>query len=380
MKKFQCIEKKDVHLLVIDDYGMTWLDFCIPKKYKFSVVKINNVIPYVGSFSFFYSLIESITNTGFKSTSLLSAIVKELNPKVIITHTDDNRFMGVLQSLFPDLLIISIQNGTRKKSDFNFKVSNGQFNFPHFFAFGSYELSLMRQLGANVKKYYSYGSFKMGIFLTHYYQKKKQSNKLTKICLISQYVEGIFKSPKGFEINDVDSHLLACRTLSDFAKNNNVTIEIAMRYEISSKEYKSELNFYKEIFGKNSVSYSKRVRSKMTSYQIAMDSDLIIAFHSSLLLELMGVGKKVLFYGNIDKSLRDFLGYKDFFDLLPKEILLDSWSYDEFDKKIKSLLNMKSKDYDQKIKGAKSLFMNFGEVFPHEIIYKAIEKRCSKLN
>mgnify|MGYP001258364831 CR=1 FL=1 len=196
-----------------------------------------------------------------------------------------------------------------------------------------------------------------------------------KICLISQYVESIFKSPKGFEINDIDSHLMACNLLSEFSKINNVKIDIAMRSEISSKEYQSELNFYKEIFGKNSVSYSKRVRFKMTSYQIAMDSDLIIAFHSSLLVEVMGVGKKVLFYGNIDKALRDFLGYKDFFDLLAREIILDSWSHDEFDKKIKSLLNMESKDYDQKIKGAKSLFMNFGEEFPHELIYKAIEKR-----
>ncbi len=109
-------------MVIIDHSGSEWLKYCIPRECNSFIVKIHNVLPLVKSFSFLYNILRSVVKTGFTGTSLLSAIILELKPRVVITHCDDNKFMGALQTIFPDVLIISVQNGTRSVSDLSFEL------------------------------------------------------------------------------------------------------------------------------------------------------------------------------------------------------------------------------------------------------------------
>jgi len=367
-------------VVIIGDNGIDWLEYCMPEKYESCVVKIDNALPFILSFSFLYNILRSVVKTGFTGTSLLSAIVLELKPKVIITYIDDNKFMGELQAIFPHILIISVQNGTRSISDLSFGLRRGCLGFPHYFGFGGYELSVMDLLGVGVKRYYSVGSIKMGIFLSYYYKPKYLLNKKN-ICFISQYVSSVYNSsalPGSMDARDLAGFQEICKLLSKFSRKNNIKIRIAMRNHISSKSYQDELNFYQEAFDEGVMEICQRDRLTMSSYQVGMDSDLIIAYHSTLLFELLGADKKILSYGNVDKKFRDMLSCNNLFDVMPSEFLLDSWGYESFEEKVNLLLNMNEFDFLNKAKIAKEHYMNFSDKYPHQVIHNMIQEKCKQ--
>ncbi len=280
-----------------------------------------------------------------------------------------------LQTIFPDILAISVQNGTRSISDLSFGLRRGCLGFPHYFGFGGYELSVMDLLGVGVKRYYSVGSIKMGIFLSYYYKPKYLLNKKN-ICFISQYVSSIAYSSDPIDVKDMIILQEICKLLSKFSRKNNIKIRIAMRNHISSKSYQDELNFYQEAFDEGVMEICQRDRLTMSSYQVGMDSELIIAFHSTLLFELFGAGKKILCYGNVDKEFRDMLDCHYLFDEMPNEFLLDNWDYSEFENKTNLLLNMDNYEFSSKAKNAKKYYMNFNGDYPHQIIYDMIQDKC----
>jgi len=185
MRRMEGLTNEQQDIIIIDNNGVEWLKYCLPKYCTYSVVKIHNAIPFVKSFSFFSSLFKCIVKHGVNSTSLLSTIISELKPKVVITFIDNNSFMGEIQSLFPDLLVISIQNGIRGPG---FQEHESRILiYPHYFGFGDYEFNTMKKKNKIVKKYYSQGSFKMGVFLTNLYKPIEKDGDTKKICFISQW-------------------------------------------------------------------------------------------------------------------------------------------------------------------------------------------------
>jgi len=322
------------------------------------------LIPLVKSFSFFYSVVICIYKYGINSISLLSAIVLDLKPKVIVTFVDNNTFMGELQDLFPDKLVISVQNGMRRESDPTF---DNFCKFPNYFGFGEHMLHTLQDKRCCIDKYYSVGSLKLGVFLSEFYEKKIEKEQCLVVCLISQYVLDFDQSHNVKHVKYIDSLRRMCRVLADFS-NNNVTIHVAMRSELNSKCYKHERTFFKEFFHNCNVVYFANKYNTMLSYQIGMDADIIVGLHSTLLYELFGVGKRVILFGQVDQELVDMLGCRSRFDFMPKECLLDSWSSDEFGNKMKLLIEMSDDYFLNKTKDERRYYMNFGDEYPHKVI------------
>ena len=113
MKKFEKIVKKKYDVLIIDHAGKEWLRYCIPKDYTSFVVDTSNAIPFIKNVYFLYNFFIHFFKNRLVGVSLLSAIILELKPKVVITFIDNNSFMGKLQTIFPEILVISVQNGVR---------------------------------------------------------------------------------------------------------------------------------------------------------------------------------------------------------------------------------------------------------------------------
>ena len=109
MRKFSVIKKTKCDVAVIDRSGDEWLKYCIPENLSVSSIDIHNSLPIVASFSFAYNVIRIIKQNGINGVSLLSVVISELQPKVVLTLSDNNSFMGELQSAFPDILFISVQ-------------------------------------------------------------------------------------------------------------------------------------------------------------------------------------------------------------------------------------------------------------------------------
>ena len=375
MRKLEKIVKKKYDIVIIDHVGSEWLEYCIPEECTYFTIKIRSTIPYIKSFSFLYNLFRVRGKEArLASITLLSAIILELKPKVVITFIDNNSFMGVLQTLFPEILVVSVQNGIRF-NDPNFESRGKYFSFPHYFGFGNHEFNMMKSKNASVKKYYSKGSLKMGAFLSHLYTPLVQSNNIKTICLISQY-KGLYSNSSDLSTTKFVSTLeKICSFLSEFSQNNNVNISIAMRCEINSEAYEYELKFYKDFFGSN-AEYFANDRLNMSSYQLGMDAELIVGFHSTLLFELFGVGKKVLFCGSASTELSGGWNDQDQFKFLPNEVLLNQWSYEEFKEKAYALLEMSSRSFLDKTEEPKKHYMNFGDEYPHQIIHNAIQSKC----
>jgi len=371
MRNLISASKKQCDIVIIDNIGSEWLKYSIPKECSYSIINIHHAIPFVKSFSFFRSLFKNIVKNGVNGTSLLSAIVLEVKPKIVITFVDNNRFMGEMQSFFPDILMISIQNGIRGPGfqEYESKI----LSYPHYFGFGDYEFDEMKKKNKTVKKYYSQGSFKMGIFLTDLYKSKKKDGNTKNICFISQW------HPAG--INEIfDQYLLAyqeiCKLLSRFSQEKNIEIIIATRKGFGNKDYQEERDFFENLFIHGNVSYSTNDRLNMTSYQVAMDSNLTIGFDSTLIFELLGARKKILHCGSANKNFSKIYSNEDQCSFLPNEILLNRVDYNEFKNKVCVLLEMDYSEYVDKTKDSVKYYMNFGNKYPHQVVRDMIQEKC----
>jgi len=375
MRKLEGVKKDKYDILIIDHNGIEWLKYCIPEQFTSSVIRTHQSLPFVKSFTFIVRVFQCIARWGINSVSLMSAITKELQPKVIITFIDNNKFMGVLQSIFPDILCISIQNGVRGLGFQEYE--DAILSYPHYFGFGDYESEVITRKNKTVEKYYSKGSFKMGVFLVNLYKPKNREERFAKrICVISQWHK-VGVSPL------FDQYLIAyqniCKLLSRFSSEFEVDVVIAARKGKHSdrEDCQNELGFFQAIFGDN-MTYVPNDRLRMSSYSEAMDSDLNIGFDSTLLFELLGTKKKVFACGSADKEFSYDFNNIDQISSLPDETVLNNIDYEEFKSKVLNLLEMSNKEYINITAEARKYYMNFGNEYPHQIIYNMIQERCEQ--
>jgi len=373
LRKLEAIDKTNFDVLIVDHVGSEWLEHCIPEKCNWYTLKVRGVIPFVKSFSFFYYVIACVIKYGVNSVSLLSAIILDLKPRVVITFIDNNTFMGRLQEIFPDVLVISVQNGMRREGDPTIATCS---SFPNYFGFGEHMLHMIKSYNCSVVKYYPVGSLKLGIFLSSIYRKKTEKKRGFVICFISQYVPEIAKSSDRKSVKYMESFRRMCEVLVHFSKNKDVIIDVAMRSELVSAGYQEELNFFRESLDSCNVVFHANEHSQMHSYQKGLDADLVLGFHSTLLYELFGVGKKVILFGQVDPELVSMLGCKSMFDNMPNECLLNSWSFEEFRAKVELLTSMSDRNYFNETQRARKYHMKFGDKYPHQVIYNLIKEKC----
>lgn len=385
MRKLEGITRKSYEILILSNINIEWLKYCLPKNFSFFAFEFSNRFNYVKSFSFFIKLLLYISRHGINSISLFSAIISEIKPKVVITYIDNNKFMGPLQTIFPNILFISVQNAMRW-ADYTYYPMKEYFNFPHYFGFGNRELELMETSNATVKKYYSVGSLKMGIFLSNFYNSRKKHSFGNYILFISGYGSRLVNScdPEFAEIRMITKKI--CRNLIKFKKENNVNIVIEMRSNFNDEGYIDEKKYFENIFGHNEVILNANQKELLSSYQTGMNASLIVSVRSALMYELLGLEKKILcidYYRDMEvfnkkyktkhtNFSRRFSKHKP----LPDEIFLDNLEYDQFEKKAKALLNMNKITYSAKTKFARKFYMNFKDKYPHEIICEIIYQRC----
>jgi hypothetical protein len=118
----------------------------------------------------------------------------------------------------------------------------------------------------------------------------------------------------------------------------------------------------------------------MRSYKNAMCSDIIIGMDSTLMLEMFGCNKKVIWGSTFDIEFLRKLGNIAYKEKMPKEVMLDSLSKKSFNKKVSHLLNIDQKEYSRLISDSRYYFMNMNKDtgYPHEVIKNNIDKYLSK--
>jgi len=368
------IPKKNVDVLIVDN-GSEWIKHCIPQSCEYTIIKTRDVIPYVNSISFLFSLIKNIAIPRANIKKIfLASIIDELNPAVIITFTDNNDLFGGLSQLYPEIKMISVQNGLRVDYLTSIGTITDDYMFDDYYTFGLFEKDLYTSKGVAILNHHPKGSLKLGIYLSKYGDSILSRKKNSKtICFVSQYRKHMVDSKDVLSRRFVEVKRQLYELTVLWALNNNFNIVVSMYSSNSDAHYSDELNFFKEIMSNNIIEYSSNDRVKMTSYENAISSSVLIGMDSTLLLEMFGVGKKVLWGSSSD--LLKLQGMEKYKEIMPPEVMLNDIDENIFNKKVDILLSMDQNEYNGITLDAKEYFMNINEPYPHEAIKNNIKNR-----
>mgnify|MGYP000678042012 CR=1 FL=1 len=368
MKRLKLISKRKIDLLIVDEVGSDALKYCLPDHMSYSILPVRNVIPLLLSIKFLNKFFIKIINNENIRYSALYSIVEVLSPDVIISLIDNSERNGKLQEFFPNKLVISIQNGLR----------SGKYPFPNnvpvLYGFGDYENDLLISINARFREYNPVGSLRFGIFMDEY--AKSCEERKYDICYVSQFswrvnIGKIDMTPvMEFEKKIYSKIVCICQ-------KKGYSLSVAMRNPTNlvvegNDVYLQELQYFHNMDKQNYAVYVGNRVEKYTSYCLALASSIVLGVSSTLLYEMFGYGKKVLFLGSGSMKLQDRAKIKMNFSKLPEDVCIRSMDTDHIEYKISNLIQKEQNEYLSSISDAQINYMNYGKEFAHHIIKERI--------
>lgn len=296
----------------------------------------------------------------------LLSLIKVINPKIIITLIDNNVTFHWLCKNYRNAKFIAIQNGNRTHGELN--SINQKFFLGDYYCFGEYEKNLFNSLDYKVENYYPIGSLLAG-----YYINKIKVNKYAyDICVISSWRGNIGNS------DDVQISMKSMKKLDKmlarYISETKVRASILMRSEPKSSDrnipfYGDEKDYFQKIYPESVILIDPDFKTH-NIYSESIKANLIISMGSTVIRELYGFGKKVLYCDFTDSNL-----YNDY----EKLILFDDYNYNLFKERIDEILKLNYNDYNSIHKEYASYLMNNNQQFPpHKLIRSKIENHLNK--
>ena len=232
----------------------------------------------------------------------------------------------------------------------------------HYFCFGKNEIDYFKKYKINVENFYPVGSLKAGIARSLWEESKVEYD----ICLMSSGTIEACSNRNRNEPAYVDFYEgfnVIVDYLKRFKKESNFNICIQLRYKKGTCESILEKEYYQSIF-ENNVEIIEN--DSFASYLTGFNSKLIIGSGTTILSELFGYGKKVMYF---DYSVKkEFSYHKDL-------ILSTKKEFKVFKNIIINLLNEDYTSYNKRTKSYQKYLMSYDEYdFPQNIIKKYINK------
>jgi len=381
LRRLHYVPKVNSEVLVIDERLSNFLLKCIPKHCEFTIVKNRGYIPYVRSISFFIKLVIFCTRFGLTSKSIMLAIIDELKPKVVITFIDNNVAAQGLNLVHPEIRFISIQNGVRTLRNI---TKLNKINFDSYYGFGLFEKESFLSKGGSFVNYYPSGSLKLGLFLSKYNYLPNKIKKNKTICFVSQYRSEalLHNNPSNTSVGDLLRDFVKIsedlyRQTVNYALLNDYTIHIAMTYNAGDSDYSAEKSYFQKIIASDVVKYFDNDLDEMTSYKVAIESDLIIGFDSTLLMEMFGCNKRVVWGLDSKFGFAKAWGLEAYPMYIPSELILVNLNKDSFNNKLNNLLLMNDEKYNNLTKKSREYFINSERPYVHETVKHDIDEYLS---
>ena len=382
MRRLHHVPKVNSEVLIIDELLSNYLLKCIPKHCEFTIVRNRGYIPYVRSISFFIKLVRFCIRFGLTSKSIMLAIIDELKPKVVITFIDNNVTSHGLNLVHPEIRFISIQNGVRS---FNiYTIGNNKIDFDSYYGFGLFEKELFLSKGGSFVNYHPSGSLKLGLFLSKYNYLPNKIKKNKTICFVSQYRKLLFNNTSSTYINGIDLRRDFVKIVEDlyrqtvnYALLNDYTIHVAMTYNAGDSDYSAEKSYFQKLIASDVVKYFDNDLDEMSSYKVAIESDLIIGLNSTLLMEMFGCNKRVVWGVDSKFGFAKACGLEAYPMYIPSELILVNLNKDSFNNKLNNLLLMNDEKYSNLTKKSREYFINSERPYVHETIKHDIDEYLS---
>ncbi len=104
---------KSCDVLIYDGEGSDIILHCMPVQSSIFIIRNRVEIPLFISISFFLRIFTGLIKYRRLGAAIMTAIIKQLKPKVIITYIDNAPTISWIKKLSPSVPVLAIQNGTR---------------------------------------------------------------------------------------------------------------------------------------------------------------------------------------------------------------------------------------------------------------------------
>ena len=364
---------KDVQIIVYNSDSISILRNILEKK-KFIILDFNleQIKEIYLSFKICLLMISKIFKFRLAENYFFS-VIKSINPKIFITGTGNHLIFYKLAKLLDKKTeFIVIQNARRsdfERNDYDFKNHITQKNLnietyiPHLFCFGQYEIESAKLFNINIKNFYKVGSINTSNFYRYLADNNKtiEKNKFD-ICLISEPTPAENKryASSGVE----EGYALMAEFTTKFAKKFKLKFVFASKRYKYSKLYpadlfKQEIDFFKRYMNKDNFEYLlNNINLKenfFSSYLAMFQSKVAVGTQSTLLRDKIGVGEKILSCNLTGLKIQDFP--------LSGICTINNCSYEQFEQRLKEILNISSEEYFNRIDQDKKFVMEFHSEF-----------------
>jgi len=275
-------------ILIFDKSESKFIEDCLSKNITILEVRQREINIFI--------LFKTLINFKIKkriSQNYIENFIIYTNPKIIITHIDNNPLFFKLKRTFPNIIFIAIQNGMGLAQIPSSEFLKREWFLDYFFVFSQPYQEVYEKFVKG--KILNIGSFKNNI-----YEKKNPNRKSTNLLFISQYrIEKNYKPYKyeGKKILFSDLYLAEEKIvsfLSSYCKRNKIELIIAGSCTQSIQEEKI---FFSNIIDKNDDKLSWKFvpnDNKWSSYKLIDDSNIIVFIDSALGYQSYSRDKKTI--------------------------------------------------------------------------------------
>lgn len=365
-------------VLIYDSDGSEVIRHCIPEGARTAILDVHRTLPAIRSARFFILLASSLLKGQRARIALLSSVVRTWNPKVVITFIDNDGAVAELKRIFPELMVVSVQNGIR--NDFS-DPDQPRIEYDHHYCFGVVDREILALGGHTAAHLYPVGSLKAGLFLE---SPAARQEKKFDLCFISAFMsqsELTFKSDSshyrwvldiGIATDEMQKPLF--EIVARFAESNDMSLCVAMRHRRDHPDFDAECEYYSRNGKCQPVLMP---RDGLSSYSAVRTSRLSVAINSTLAYEAMKFGERVLLAQDMTRIVSIFKSGLWQGSLttqgLPDLLRLYSLDGQEFAAKASALMNMPSDEYAKYTSAACADYMNLDPRHPpHQIIKERI--------
>lgn len=330
---------------------------------------------YINSNIFLFT-IYNILKGNFNFGSYLAAVIKTVNPKVLITTIDySHQFHNVCKILRKKgIRMIAVQRSTRETIQYFKKKELSKIYIPEYFCFGKNEIDLFKKMNVNVEKFKIIGSTKLSNFLIHFKNKKKNN---FDICLVAEYPYHLNAGEESSQSQKIIGNLLSY--LNKFVKKNKLKLVIVgkrpkrnnnffnqkLPSNVKYDKYIAERKFYKKFIKTKHLFVPQNNRT-LTSYKYSMQSKVTIGTTSTILRELLSINKKILACNPTGLKKAKFP--------IQGACYLENFDYYKFEKKLKTILSMSKTEYYKKLNKDPNYLVKFDKNFlANDVIVKEIK-------
>ena len=268
--------KRDI--VIFDKVGAEIIQYYLKEKATILEVRLESINIFI--------LFKTIFNFKKDKSILQNYIynfINYINPKIVITHVDNNEFFFKLKKNFPKIKFIAIQNGSSLANFSEDQLHLKNWSVDYFFVYSdSYKLSYEKFVEGKV--------IDIGSLINNKKETSDRDNVEKQIIFISQYRKKLKNSKKFYNFKNKyyswDEYRFAEKKivefLSKYCLKKNIKLCIAGIYDHKSPH---EKEFYSNIIGEVSEKLNWEFKPKIDkwdSYNL-IDNALVVVFVDSAL-------------------------------------------------------------------------------------------------